>query len=74
MTSLHLLLLTVIITTAVVVGLTQYITHSRAIKAVETKAVHLKCAVCGLLVARYQQGHDLVIRCVNCLRAIEKKL
>lgn len=40
--------------------------------AAETKAVHLTCSICKSLVARFRQMEDSSIKCVNCLRHIER--
>lgn len=41
-------------------------------QAAESKAVHLVCSDCKCVVARFKQLEDQAIKCLNCLRRIER--
>lgn len=49
-----------------------FLGRSHVAQAAEQKAVHLICSDCKFLVARFKQMEDSTIKCVNCLRAIER--
>ena len=49
-----------------------FLARKHLLVASAAKGVHLTCAFCGLLVARFDQTAEGLVRCVNCKRAAEK--